>query len=102
MKKRVKRTKSKSSRGRTKSKSSVKRARTKSESSLKREASKSKSKRTTSTNKSLLPKAKRVATKAALAAGAAAIATALSELQPERKRAAGDPSNDDTKKPTED
>jgi hypothetical protein len=84
MKKRVKRTKSKSSsqRGRTKSKS------------------KSKS-TTTSAKKTFLPKAKRVAKKAALAAGAAAIGTALSELQPEQKRAGRDASKEsESKKPT--
>jgi hypothetical protein len=83
MKKRVKRTKSKSSsqRGRTKSKP------------------KSKS-TTTSAKKTFLPKAKRVAKKAALAAGAAAIGTALSELQPEQKRAGRDASNEsESKKP---
>jgi hypothetical protein len=89
MKKRVKRAKSKSSskRGRTKSKSSSKRGRTK-----------SKSKRTTSA-KTFLPKAKQVAKKAALAAGAAAIGTALSELQPEQKRAGRDASNESESKP---
>jgi hypothetical protein len=83
MKKRVKR---------TKSKSSLKRGRTKS--SLKRGRAKSKSKRTTSAKKTFLPKAKRVAKKAALAAGAAAIGTALSELQPEVKRAGRDTSDE--------
>ena len=85
-----------------KSKSSSKRASTKSKSSLKRGHSKSKPKRTTSAKKALLPKAKQVAKKAALAAGAAAIGTALSELQPEQKRAGRDASNDDSKNPTED
>jgi len=95
MKKRVKR---------TKSKSSLKRGRTKSKSSLKRERTKSKSKRTTSAKKTFLPKAKRVAKKAALAAGAAAIGTALSELQPELKgagRDASDESESKTRKPTQ-
>jgi hypothetical protein len=89
MKKRVKRTKSKSSskRGRAKSKSSSKRGR-----------AKSKSKRTTSATKTLLPKAKRVAKKAALAAGAAAIGTTLSELQPELKGAGRDASDESESK----
>jgi hypothetical protein len=96
MKKRVKRTKSKSSskRGRTKAKSSLKRRRTKSK--FKRTA---KTKRTTSATNTLLPKAKRVAKKAALAAGAAAIGTALSELQPELKGAGRDASDESESKP---
>jgi hypothetical protein len=74
--------------------------RTKSKTSLKRERTKSKSKRTTSAKKNaLLPKAKRVAKKAALAAGAAAIGTALSELQPELKGAGGDSSDGSESKP---
>jgi hypothetical protein len=89
MKKRVKR---------TKSKSSSKRARSKSKSSLKRGRSKSKS-ATASTKKTFLPKAKRVAKKAALAAGAAAIGTALSELQPELKGAGRDASDESEAKP---
>jgi hypothetical protein len=86
MKKRVKHTKSKSSskRGRAKSKSSLKRGRAKS---------------TTSAKKTFLPKAKRVAKKAALAAGAAAIGTALSELQPELKGAGRDSSDESESKP---
>jgi len=90
MKKRVKRTKSKSSskRGRAKSKSSSKRGR-----------AKSKSKRTTtSAKKTFLPKVKRVAKKAALATGAAAIGTALSELQPELKGAGRDASDESESK----
>jgi hypothetical protein len=100
MKKRVKRTKFKSSlkRGRSKSKSSLKRVRSKSKSSSKRGRTKSKSKSPTST-KSLLPKAKRLAKKAALAAGAAAIGTALSELQPELKGAGRDASDESESKP---
>jgi hypothetical protein len=72
----------------------VKRA--KSKSSSKRGRTKPKSKRTTS---AILPKAKQVAKKAALAAGAAAIGTALSELQPEQKRAGRDASNESESKP---
>jgi hypothetical protein len=73
---------------RTKAKSSLKRARTKLKTG--------KTKRTKShktTKKALLPKVKQVAKKAALAAGAAAIGTALSELQPERKGAQQDASD---------
>jgi hypothetical protein len=70
MKKRIKR---------TKAKSSLKRTRTKSKT---RKAKSTKSRKTT--KKTLLPKVKRVAKKAALAAGAAAIGTALSELKPEQ------------------
>jgi hypothetical protein len=73
--------------------------RTKSKSSLKRGRTKSKSKRTTSAKKSFLPKAKRVAKKAALAAGAAAIGTALSELQPEQRAAGRDASDESESKP---
>jgi hypothetical protein len=73
--------------------------RTKSKSSLKRGRAKSKSKRTTSAKKTFLPKAKRVAKKAALAAGAAAIGTALSELQPEQKGAGRDASDESESKP---
>ena len=90
MKKRVKR---------TKSISSLKRGRTKSTSSSKRGRTKSKPKRTTTAKKSLLPKAKQVAKKAALAAGAAAIGTALSELQPKLKGAGRDASDDSKSKP---
>jgi hypothetical protein len=43
----------------------------------------------------VLPKVKRVAKKAALAAGVAAIGTALSELQPETKVGEQDASHDD-------
>jgi hypothetical protein len=46
-----------------------------------------KSKTPAKAKKTLLPKVKRVAKKAALAAGVAAIGTALSELQPEQKSA---------------
>jgi hypothetical protein len=73
MKKRVKR---------TKAKSSLKRARTTSKT---RKAKSTKSRKTT--KKTLLPKVKQVAKKAALAAGAAAVGTALSELQPEQRSA---------------
>jgi hypothetical protein len=65
--------------------------RTKAKSSSTRAPTKSKPKRTTraktanATKKSVLPKVKRVAKKAALAAGVAAIGTALSELQTEIK-----------------
>jgi hypothetical protein len=64
--------------------------RTQGKSSSKRTRTKSKAKRTTSarsanaTKKSLLPKVKGVAKKAAVAAGLAAIGTALSELKPEQ------------------
>jgi hypothetical protein len=63
--------------------------RTKAKSSLKRARSKSKTRKTKSTKgrKTLLPKVKQVAKKAALAAGAAAVGTALSELQPEKRSA---------------
>ena len=74
----------------------VKRA--KSKSASKRGRTKSKSKRTTS-GKTFLPKAKRVAKKAALAAGAAAIGAALSELQPEQQRAGRDASSASDSKP---
>jgi hypothetical protein len=79
MKKRVKRAPAKSSR----------RAR----------STKSKAKRTTSANsakatsKALLPKVKRVAKKAAVAASLAAIGTALSELKPEQRSAEHDVSD---------
>jgi uncharacterized phage infection (PIP) family protein YhgE len=63
--------------------------RTQAKSSSKRARTKSKAKRTTgvanATKKSLLPKVKRVAKKAAVAAGVAAIGTALSELKPEQR-----------------
>jgi hypothetical protein len=71
MKKRVKRAKAKSSSTRARAKSKTKKAKS------------TKSRKTT--KKTLLPKVKRVAKKSALAAGAAAIGTALSELQPEQK-----------------
>jgi hypothetical protein len=80
-------------------KKSVKR--TKAKSSATRARTKSKPKRTTrtktakATKKSILPKVKRVAKKAALAAGVAAIGTALSELQPETKVGEQDASHDD-------
>ena len=71
--------------------------RTKAKSTLKRGRSKRKPKKTTSaggaaTKKTLLPKVKRVAKKAALAAGVAAIGTALSELQPQQQSAGQDAS----------
>jgi hypothetical protein len=75
--------------------------RTKAKSSSTRARSKSKPKRTTrtktatTTKKSVLPKVKRVAKKAALAAGVAAIGTALSELQPETKSREQDASHED-------
>jgi hypothetical protein len=69
--------------------------RTKAKSTLQRARSKRRPKKTTSakgasTKKTLLPKVKRVAKKAALAAGVAAIGTALSELQPEQQSAGQD------------
>jgi hypothetical protein len=50
------------------------------------------------TGKSILPKVKRVAKKAALAGGMAAIGTALSELQPETKAGERDASDQDKSK----
>jgi hypothetical protein len=76
MKKRVKRTKAKSTSKRARAKSKTKKT------------TKAKAKTPAKAKKTLLPKAKQVAKKAALAAGVAAIGTALSELQPkEQKRA---------------
>ena len=76
---------------RTKAKSSLKRARTKSKTKkttrAKRSGTKKKTtraKRSGTAKKALLPKVGRVAKKAALAAGVAAIGTALSELKPEQ------------------
>jgi hypothetical protein len=83
---------------RTKAKSSFKRRRTGSKTkktTAKRPQTKKKrsgAKRRSKTKKALLPKVKRVAKKAALAAGVAAIGTALSELKPEQKGAEGDAS----------
>jgi hypothetical protein len=79
---------------RTKAKSSLKGARTKSKTKKTTRAKPPKkkttrAKRTGTTKKALLPKVKRVAKKAALAAGVAAIGTALSELKPEQKGAEG-------------
>jgi hypothetical protein len=73
MKKRVKRTKTKSASKRARAKSKTKKT--------------TKAKTPAKAKKTLLPKVKRVAKKAALAAGVAAIGTALSELQPEQKSA---------------
>jgi hypothetical protein len=73
MKKRVKRTKAKSASKRARTKSKTKKT--------------TKAKTPAKTKKTLLPKVQRVAKKAALAAGMAAIGTALSELQPEQKSA---------------
>jgi hypothetical protein len=84
MKKRIKR---------TKAKSSLKRTRTKSKT---RKAKSTTSRKTT--KKTLLPKVKRVAKKAALAAGAAAIGTALSEIQPEQKSARDAPDQSQPKR----
>ena len=78
MKKRVKRTKAKSSSTRARTRSKPKRR-----------------KAAQATKKSVLPKVKRVAKKAALAAGVAAIDTALSELQPEIKPGERDASHED-------
>jgi len=76
---------------RAKAKPSLKRAKTKSKTkkakSAKRPATRrttTSGKRTGSTRKALLPKFKQVAKKATLAAGVAAIGTALSELKPEQ------------------
>jgi hypothetical protein len=77
MKKRVKRTKAKSSSTRARTRSKPKRR-----------------KAAQATKKSVLPKVKRVAKKAALAAGVAAIGTALSELQPEIKSGERDASHE--------
>jgi ferric-dicitrate binding protein FerR (iron transport regulator) len=71
MKKRVRRTKAKSVSKRARAKSKTKKT--------------MKAKTPAKAKKTLLPKVKRVAKKAALAAGVAAIGTALSELQPEQK-----------------
>jgi hypothetical protein len=73
MKKRVKRTKAKSASKRARTKSKTKKT--------------TKAKTPAKTKKTLLPKVQRVAKKAALAAGMAAIGTALSELQPGQKSA---------------
>jgi hypothetical protein len=72
---------------RTKAKSSSTRAR--------RSKRTTRTKTATATKKSVLPKVKRVAKKAALAAGVAAIGTALSELQPEIKSGERDASHED-------
>jgi hypothetical protein len=79
MKKRVKRTKTKSASKRARAKSKTKKT--------------TKAKTPAKAKKTLLPKVKRVAKKAALAAGVAAIGTALSELQPEQKNAPQDASD---------
>jgi hypothetical protein len=74
---------------RAKSKTSSKR-RVKSKTSQKRAGAKSKSKRTTKAKKSVLPKTstlKQVAKEAAVAAGLAAVGTALSAMQPQEKAA---------------
>jgi hypothetical protein len=83
---------------RAKAKSPLKRAGTRSKirktARAKRPVTKKKTspKRSETTKKALLPKVKRVAKKAALAAGVAAIGTALSELKPEQKGAEGNAS----------
>jgi hypothetical protein len=82
MKKRVRRAKAKSSLKRTRIKSKAKKT-----TRAKRPHTKKKTtgaKRPETAKKALLPKVKRVAKKAALAAGVAAIGTALSELKPEQ------------------
>ena len=88
MKKAAKRAKSKSSSKRAKAKSKTKTTKVKRSSK--------------SSKKSPIPKAgaklKRVATKAAVAAGVAAIGTALSELKPDEKRAEEDASDENEPK----
>jgi hypothetical protein len=78
---------------RAKARSSLKRARTKSKTKKSMKA-----KRPQTTKKTLLPKVKRVAKKAAVAAGVAAIGTALSELRPEQKNTEGKASDQDESK----
>jgi hypothetical protein len=84
---------------RTKAKSSLRRARTRSKTKkttrAKRPGTKKKTtraKRPGTAKKALLPKVGRVAKKAALAAGVAAIGTALSELKPEQDQKGADAS----------
>jgi ferric-dicitrate binding protein FerR (iron transport regulator) len=73
----------------------VKRTKAKSSSTRARTRPKPKRRKAAATKKSVLPKVKRVAKKAALAAGIAAIGTALSELQPEIKSGERDASHED-------
>ena len=73
--------------------------RAKSKSGVKSKAKKAtKAKRSAKSKKTLIPKAgsklKRVAKKAAVAAGVAAIGTALSELKPEQEKAEGTSSDE--------
>ena len=84
--------------------------RTKSKSSAKRAAAKAKTKKTAKTRKSAKSKKKtsvsragakltHVAKKAAVAAGLAAVGTALSELAPEQKGSETETSNENKSKP---
>lgn len=97
MKKATKRAKSKtSSKRRVKSKTSSKRVAAKSKS-----RKQTKTKRPTKSKKSILPntsKLKRVAKEPAVAAGVAALDTALSAVEPRRKRAEEAEKKDDTSK----
>ena len=102
MKKVTKRTKTKS-----KAKPAAKRAGSKSKTRSKRPVGRSKTKttkatRSTKSQKTIIPKTrtlKRVATKAAVAAGLAAIGTALSELNPEQKTSEGADGDETERKP---